>query len=120
MSWEATGTGLTTGGQTSMMHTASSIVTVWRLAVRTTDDTQATVTLGPVKQQEQTVSVGLQLQLTFTLPPQDEHLPSAVEAHVHRAGLEAQRALFRALIEHADRQLVLADRRQLFLPASDN
>jgi hypothetical protein len=93
-----------------MMHTASSIVAVWRLAVRTTDDTQATLTLGPVKQHEQTVSVGLHLQVTFTLPPQDEHLPHAIEAHVHRAGLQAQRALFRALVEHADRQLVLSRR----------
>jgi hypothetical protein len=93
-----------------MMHTASSIVSVWRLAMRTTDDTQATVELEPVKQHEQTVSVGLHLQLSFDLPPQDEHLPAAIEAHVHHAGLEAQRALFRALIEHADRQLVLAGR----------
>lgn len=94
----------------SMMRAAISIVAVWRPAVRTTDDLQATVTLEPVKQRDQTVSVSLHLEVTFTLPPQDEHLPHAVEAHVHRAGLEAQRALFRALIEHADRELVLAAR----------
>jgi hypothetical protein len=78
--------------------------------VRTTDDAQASVTLEPVKQHEQTVSVTLHLQVTFTLPPQDERLPHAIEAHVHQAGLEAQRALFRTLIEHADRRLVLASR----------
>src|SRR5687768_2865169 len=93
-----------------MIRTAISIVAVWRPAVRTTDDLQATVTLDPVKQHDRTVSVALRLEVTFTLPPQDEHLPGAVEAHVHRAGLEAQRALFRTLIEHADRQLVLAAR----------
>jgi hypothetical protein len=93
-----------------MMRTAISRVTVWRPTVRTTDDLQATVTLDPVNQQGSTVSVGLHLQVAFTLPPQDEHLPHAIEAHVHRAGLEAQRALFRALVEHADRQLVLSRR----------
>jgi hypothetical protein len=93
-----------------MMHTASSIVAVWRLAVRTTDDTQARVTLEPVTQQEQTVSIDLQLHLSFPLPPQDQHLPDAIEARVHQAGLQVQRALFAALIEHADRQLVLSRR----------
>jgi hypothetical protein len=78
--------------------------------VRTTDDSQATVTLDPVNQQDRTVSVALRLELTFILPPQDEHLPQAIEAHVHRAGLEDQWALPRALIEHADRQLVVARR----------
>lgn len=93
-----------------MMRTAISIVALWRPTVRTIDDVQATVTLGPVKQQDQTVSVGLQLQVTFTLPTQDERLPHIVETHVHQAGLEVQRALFRTLIEHADRQLALAER----------
>lgn len=93
-----------------MMRTTISIVTVWRPTVRTTDELQATVTLDPVKQQDRTVSAALHLEVTFTLPPQDEHLPHAIEAHVHRAGLEVQRALFRALIEHADGQLVLAAR----------
>jgi hypothetical protein len=78
--------------------------------VRTTDDTQATVALQPVKQQDRTVTVGLHLQLSFDLPPQDQQLPHTIEAHVHRAGLEAQRALFAALIEHADQQLVLSRR----------
>jgi len=39
-----------------MMHTAISIVTVWRAAVRTTDTTRATVTPEPVKQQDRTVT----------------------------------------------------------------
>jgi hypothetical protein len=78
--------------------------------VRTTDDHHTTLTLDPVKQQDQTVSVRLQLRLDFRLPVQDGRLPHAIEGHVHRAGLEVQRALFRALIEHADRQLVLARR----------
>jgi hypothetical protein len=94
----------------SMMPPTISIVTVWRPAVRTTDDTKATVTLDPVKQQDRTVYVKLYLQVTFALPPRDEHLLHAVEAHVRQAGLQAQRALFRALIEHADRQLILAAR----------
>src|SRR5262249_54463279 len=93
-----------------MMRPASPIVPVWRPAERTTADTQPTATLDPVNQQGRTVSVALRLEVTFILPAQDEHLPHAIEAHVHRAGLEAQRALFRALIEHADRQLVLARR----------
>ena len=92
------------------MRTMISIVAVWRPTMRTTDESQATVTLDSVKQQDQTVSASLQLRLVFRLPDQDEHLPGAIEAYVHRAGLEAQRALFRALIEHADRQLVLAAR----------
>jgi hypothetical protein len=93
-----------------MMRAAISIVTVWRPTVRTTDEPQATVTLEPVKQLDRTVTVGLHLELNFSLPPRDEGLPHAIEARVHQAGLEAQRALFRALIEHADRQLVLAAR----------
>jgi hypothetical protein len=93
-----------------MMRTTFSIVSVWRPPVRTTDDTQATVTLDPVKQRDRTVSVALHVQVSFALPPQDQRLPHTIEARVHRAGAEVQRALFRALIEHADRQFVLAAR----------
>jgi hypothetical protein len=93
-----------------MMRPAISIIPVWRPAVRTTDDAHTSLTLDPVNQQDRTVSVSLQLRLDFPLPAQDEHLPGAIEAHVHHAGLEVQRALFRALIEHADRQLVLTTR----------
>lgn len=91
-----------------MIRTAISIVTVWRPTVRITDDHHTTLTLDPVKQQDRTVSVRLQLDLDFRLPDQDGHLPAVIEAHVHHAGLELQRALFRALIEHADHQLVLS------------
>jgi hypothetical protein len=95
-----------------MMRTTISIVRVWRPAVRTTDELQATVTLDPVNQRDRTASAALHLEVALTLPPQDEdeHLPHTVEAHVHRAGLEVQRALSRALIQHADGQLVLASR----------
>jgi hypothetical protein len=44
-----------------MMRAAISIVAVWRPAVRTTDDLQATVTVDPVKQQGRAVSVALHL-----------------------------------------------------------
>lgn len=93
-----------------MMRAAISIIPVWRPAVCTTDDHHTTLALDPVKQRDQTVSVRLQLDLEIRLPAQDEGLPHAIEGHVHRAGLEAQRASCRALIEHADRQRVLARR----------
>ena len=93
-----------------MMHTASPISAAWSLAVHTTDDTRAIVAVDPLKRHEQAVSVGRHLQLSFALPPQDRRLPHAIEAHAHRAGLDAQRAPFRALIEHADGRLVLAAR----------
>src|SRR5512143_867322 len=46
-------------------------------------------------------------RFTCPMPAQDEHLPHRIEAHVHAAGLEAQRCLFRALMEKADHQVVL-------------
>src|SRR5215210_6021848 len=49
--------------------------------------------------------------MTIPLPDQDEHLPDQIEAFVHQAGLEVQRQLFRALIEKADQELVLQQRR---------
>jgi hypothetical protein len=93
-----------------MMRTAISIVALWRPTVRTIDEPQVTLSLEPVKLQDQVASVSLALHLTIPLPPQDPSLPGVIEAHVHHAGLEVQRALFRALIEFADRQLVLARR----------
>jgi hypothetical protein len=48
--------------------------------------------------------------MTLPMPHQDEHLPDQIEAHVHQAGLELQRRLFRALIEKADHELVLPQR----------
>lgn len=68
-----------------MMRTTISIVTVWRPAVRTADEPQATVIVDPVKQRDRIVSVGLRLEPNFALPPPDERLPHAIEVHVHQA-----------------------------------
>src|SRR3982751_4270785 len=87
------------------------IVPVWRYTMRATDGLQTTITLGPVKDQGQVVSLGLSLELSLPMPSQDEHLPDHIEACVHQAGLEVQRRLFKALIEQADRELVLQHRR---------
>jgi hypothetical protein len=78
--------------------------------VRTTDGLQATITLGPVNRVGQDLATSLELKLTVPMPAQDQHLPDTIEANVHAAGLEVQRQLFRALIEQADRELVLARR----------
>jgi hypothetical protein len=78
--------------------------------VRDADDLQTTITLGPVNRQGQALSLELALQMTLPMPDQDEHLPDRIEAYVHHAGLEVQRRLFRALIEKADRELVLQRR----------
>jgi hypothetical protein len=59
----------------SMMRTAISIGSVWRPPLRTTDDVQATVTLQPVKLQDQTLSVALDLHVTLPLPEQTPALP---------------------------------------------
>ena len=48
--------------------------------------------------------------MTLPMPDQDEHLPDRIEACVHRAGLEIQWRLFRALVEKADQELVLQRR----------
>jgi hypothetical protein len=78
--------------------------------VRTTDGLQTTITCRPVNVIDRTFSVGLSLEMSLPIPPQDEHLPDRIEAHVHRAGLELQRRLFRILIEKADHELVLQRR----------
>jgi hypothetical protein len=78
--------------------------------VRDTDDLQATITLGPVNRAGQTLTLELGLRMTLPMPDQDEHLPDRIEACVHRAGLEVQRRLFRALVEKADHELVLQRR----------
>src|SRR3954463_11416301 len=49
--------------------------------------------------------------ISLPMPPQDEHLPDRIEAFVHQAGLELQRRLFQVLIEKADREPVLQQRR---------
>src|SRR4051812_5328753 len=48
--------------------------------------------------------------MSLPMPLQDEHLPDRIEAHVHQAGLQLQRQLFRVLIEKADHELVLQQR----------
>jgi hypothetical protein len=78
--------------------------------MRATDDLQATITISPVNCQAHTLSVHLELQMVLPLPPQDEHLPDQIEAHVHQAGLHMQRRLFQILIEKADQELVLQQR----------
>jgi len=78
--------------------------------VRDTDGLQATITIGPVNCQAQSLALELQLQMTVPLPEQDEHLPDQIEAFVHQAGLEVQRRLFQILIEKADQELVLQRR----------
>lgn len=78
--------------------------------MRDTDGLKTTLTLGPVNRQGSDLSVGLELQITLPLPQQDHDLPGRIEAAVHQAGLEVQRRLFKALIEKADRELVLSRR----------
>ena len=80
---------------------------VWRFTVCDTDGLQATVHLGPVKRAGQDLSASLTMTITLPMPDQDEHLPDLLEAAVHAAGLEVQRQLFGALIEKADRELIL-------------
>jgi Uncharacterised protein family (UPF0236) len=78
--------------------------------VRATDGLQTTITCGSVNVIDQTISVALSLEMSLPTPPQDEHLPDQIEAHVHQAGLELQRRLFRVLIEKADHELILHQR----------
>jgi Uncharacterised protein family (UPF0236) len=78
--------------------------------VRTTDGLQTTIACHPVNVIDQTFSVALSLEMSLPIPPQDQHLPDQIEAHVHQAGLELQRRLFRVLIEKADHELVLQQR----------
>src|SRR3954471_23973945 len=88
----------------------SPIVPVWRPTVRATDGLQTTITCGPVNVIGQECSLQLAMEISLPIPPQDEHLPDQIEAHVHQAGLELQRRLFRVLIEKADHDLVLQRR----------
>jgi hypothetical protein len=78
--------------------------------VRDTNDLQATITLGPVNREGQTLSLELGLKMILPLPDQDDQLPDRIEAFVHQAGLDVQRRPFRALIEKADQELVLQRR----------
>ena len=78
--------------------------------MRATNGLQTTVTCSPVNLIDQAFSVQLSLDMSLPIPPQDEHLPDQIEAHVHQAGLELQRRLFQVLIEKADHELVLQQR----------
>jgi hypothetical protein len=78
--------------------------------VRATNGLQTTITCSPVNLIDQAFSVQLSLDMSLPIPPQDEHLPDQIEAHVHQAGLELQRRLFQVLIEKADHELVLQQR----------
>ena len=78
--------------------------------MRATNGLQTTITCSPVNLIDQAFSVQLSLDMSLPIPPQDEHLPDQIEAHVHQAGLELQRRLFQVLIEKADHELVLQQR----------
>ena len=78
--------------------------------MRATDGLQTTINLGPVRD-DQAFSLQLSLGMSLPVPSQDEHLPDQIEAFVHQAGLQIQHRLFRALIEKADQELVLQNRR---------
>jgi len=78
--------------------------------MRATDGLQTTITVSPVKDDGQAISLDLSLRMSLPMPQQDEHLPDQIEACVHQAGLEVQRQLFQILIEKADQELVLKHR----------
>jgi hypothetical protein len=78
--------------------------------VHAIDGLQTTITCRPVNVIDQAFSVQLSLEMSLPIPAQDEHLPDQIEAHVHHAGLELQRCLFRVLIEKSDHELVLEQR----------
>jgi hypothetical protein len=78
--------------------------------MRATDGLQTTITLGPVNDNDQVLSLELSLEMSLPMPGQDGHLPDQIEAYVHQAGLEVQRRLFQVLIEKADHELVLEQR----------
>jgi len=78
--------------------------------MRATDGLQTTITVSPVKDNGQALSLELSLEMSLPIPQQDEHLPDQIEAYVHQAGLEVQRRLFQVLIEKADQELVLQRR----------
>jgi hypothetical protein len=79
--------------------------------VRATDGLETTITCSPVNLVDQTITLHLSLEMSLPMPHQDEHLPNRIEASVHQAGLELQRRLFQILIEKADQELVLQQRR---------
>ena len=80
------------------------IVPVWRYTMRATVGLQTTITVSPVKDNGQAMSLELSLEMSLPIPQQDEHLPDQIEAYVHQAGIEVQRRLFQVLIEKADQK----------------
>ena len=68
--------GLTSRWAEPTTRTAISRVAVWRPAVRTIDDTQATVALEPVKRLDRTVTLGFHLQVRVDLAARSRTLPS--------------------------------------------
>ena len=78
--------------------------------MRATDGLQTTITFRPVNVIDQAFAIGLSMEMSLPMPPQNEHLPDQIEAFVHQAGLEFQRRLFQILIEKADQELVLQQR----------
>jgi len=78
--------------------------------VRIADGFQVTASIDHVNLHDHTLAAELRLHVAFPMPAQDEHLPHRLAAHVHTAGLEAQRCLFRALMEKADQEVVLEHR----------
>jgi hypothetical protein len=79
--------------------------------MRATNGLQTTITLGPVTRDHQAFSLDLLLEMALPMPPQDERLPDQIETFVHQAGREIERKLFQVLIEAADKELVLRQRR---------
>jgi hypothetical protein len=74
------------------------------------DDLQTTITCSRVNSSGRALALDARLQLSLSMPDQDEHLPETIEASVHHVGLELQRELFRVLMEKADQELVLRQR----------
>ncbi len=79
--------------------------------MRVTDDLETIIRCSPVNLVDQTITLHLSLEMSLLMPPQNKHLPDRIEASVHQAGLEVQRRLFQVLIEKADQELVLQQRR---------
>ena len=75
--------------------------------MRIADGFQVTASIDRVNLHDHTLAADLQLHVSFPMPAQDPHLPHRIEAHVRAAGVEAQRCLFRALMEKANHQVVL-------------
>ena len=69
--------------------------------MRATDGSQTTITLSPSTAKTRPSHLSSSSD-GFAHAQPDQHLPDQIETIVHRAGLEAQRQLFKALVEKAD------------------